>query len=316
MKRKRIIYVMMYGRFGNQLFQYAFARMLQERLGGEIWLDYSDIEKENILHPNEGWDNVLNYYKVKQYKYIGLAGYIRKNMPQWQWFLFRLIKKIRPKANIKKEFYFDKHLYKIWFKLGLYFYECNHGIAKYISPITNNVMVRGWFESADYFKEIDETIRKEFTPIYEIFPLSKKILQKIEERETICVTVRRGDFLAPQHGRFRVCSELFYTEGVSTILQNHPDAQVLVCSDDIQWCKKNLKFQTKTIYEPEGLPIWEKMRIMSSCHHFVISNSSFSWWAQHLSKNEEKMVIAPKIWRHEEPKPDTVFEKNWICIDI
>ena len=35
---------------------------------------------------------------------------------------------------------------------------------------------------------------------------------------------------------------------------------------------------------------------MSLCNHFIISASSFSWWAVWLGSHDNKMVVAPKKW--------------------
>jgi hypothetical protein len=32
------------------------------------------------------------------------------------------------------------------------------------------------------------------------------------------------------------------------------------------------------------------------CQHFILANSTFSWWAVWLAEHKERMVFAPKRW--------------------
>ena len=89
--------------------------------------------------------------------------------------------------------------------------------------------------------------------------------------------------------------------------------QYIVFSDDVEWCKNNMHFPKNTIYESGNDPIWEKIRLMYSCKHFIISNSTFSWWAQYLSNNKNKIVIAPKKWNNFEYS-ELIYDDKWILL--
>lgn len=65
------IYVMMSGRCGNQLFQYAYGRTIQMKSeGGRLYLDYTwfDLEDKEMLA--QGFKNVMDEFQVAKYALV------------------------------------------------------------------------------------------------------------------------------------------------------------------------------------------------------------------------------------------------------
>ena len=59
---------------------------------------------------------------------------------------------------------------------------------------------------------------------------------------------------------------------------------------DIEYIKKNYSFKYLVKYINLDNPDYEELRLMTMCKHFILSNSSFSWWAQYLCEYKEKIV--------------------------
>ena len=139
----------------------------------------------------------------------------------------------------------------------------------------------------------------------------------INSSNSICVTIRRGDFISVEENKklHYVCNEDYFYRAMDIIAKKVNNPKFIIFSDDIEWVKNNMNFKYDVLYEEGNDPIWEKLRLMYSCKNFIISNSTFSWWAQYLSRNERKIVISPNRWFNNEYE-SKLIDNKWILLDV
>jgi hypothetical protein len=176
--------------------------------------------------------------------------------------------------------------------------------------ISDDTIIDGFFQSEKYFiknrKEILEFIDLELV----CHAYVKNKYNFIKEKTT-SVHIRRGDYVnRPNH--HPVQSLNYYLDSMD-MLKNNTDLFV-VFSDDINWCKENIKLKNVIYIENEKDYI--ELYLMSICSNHIISNSSFSWWGAWLNKNPSKIVIGPKIWFGDAINHNTndIIPENWIKI--
>lgn len=166
----------------------------------------------------------------------------------------------------------------------------------------------GYFQSESYFEKYSENVKSLFSYPLDFEDRIRRELSFIFEGDTTVVNVRRGDYLHSPNYHPVVTPEYIY-KAIELI----PNTKTyLIASDDIPWCKANLQLPN-CIYL-EGYKSYEQLWILSMCHNFVISNSSFSWWAAYLSRNPNKIVVAPETWFGPEyhQEWDSMYCKDWI----
>lgn len=75
-----------------------------------------------------------------------------------------------------------------------------------------------------------------------------------------------------------------------------------------------MNFDHPVAYVEVDVPDYETLRLMYMCKHFVMSNSSFSWWASYLSDNKEKIVVAPSYWLPANKDNKSMYLDNWTIL--
>lgn len=149
----------------------------------------------------------------------------------------------------------------------------------------------GYFQSWKYFQE--------YRKVIEHFLSFKKPCYN-----GVAVHVRRGDYVNLQH--IHPLTPLDYYKQAMDYFSGE---SFTIFSDDIDWCIENLNGMNVSFY-----PVQDDIhdfKAMCGHQYFVISNSSYSWWAAYLSGSEK--VIAPKKWVVGEEVDDRV-PPEWIRI--
>lgn len=293
-----MIFVKFGGRLGNQLFQYAFARYLQKKYYPEdsLVFNFDLVEKQGSIE--DGWRNSLTNFNIVPNK---ISKYPRLNLIQIICCAFYYLGN-RLSFKLKQKDDYDIKMQPYLNRVGIYSLRKTAFFPVEKNKYFKNQYIRGRFEAKEYCDAVRSELLKEICPIKEILPHNELLYNKIRNTDSVCITIRRGDFLKPENRAFNVCSKEYFYRGVEYIKSHVECANFFVFSDDINWVKNNMKFPDPVEYENnEGKdPVWEKLRLMSACKYFVISNSTFSWWVQYLSNYEKKIVVAPKIWRIDE----------------
>jgi len=177
-------------------------------------------------------------------------------------------------------------------------------------PQENNFGVNGFFQTEKYFNNFRKEIIEFIKPNQEIEDYIFSKYNSYLTNASLSLHIRRGDYLKfPNH--HPVQSLEYYMKCMGECKYDN----LLIFSDDINWCKNNIKLKNILFIENEKDYI--ELFLMSKCNINIISNSSFSWWGAWLNDNEDKKVYAPKNWFGKELShidiSDIVPEK-WIKI--
>lgn len=286
-----MIQVKIFNGLGNQMFQYACARAVQEKYGGELYLDISDFKTNK------------RKYGLHNFKLNENIKYIEEDKTFWN-----LRKNIGLKSCCKL---MPNLVFNLFKNKGKYLY-----LGEEYKQINNNVYndyyLYGYWQSEKYFEPIKQNIMKEFELKDEMQEQDKKIIEKMQKEKSVAIHIRRGDYVS---GRLYkdICNLQYYNNAIKLIKNRVRNPSFFVFSDDIEWAKENLRHEPNMKFMEESRKDYEELILMSNCKNYIIANSSFSWWGQYLCKYPQKQVVAPKKWYNNNKKVD-IYMKNWIKI--
>jgi hypothetical protein len=115
------------------------------------------------------------------------------------------------------------------------------------------------------------------------------ILDEATRTGGLVVHIRRSDYLKFP-GLHGILTPAYFEAAVKRYANS---SRVLVFSDDLDWCRQQPFLHGSTfVDEPyDAAALW----LMSQYTRYVMSNSSFSWWAVTLGARPS-LVVAPDMW--------------------
>ena len=150
------------------------------------------------------------------------------------------------------------------------------------------VNIDGYFQTEKYFKEIEDVIREDFTFKSQFLRPCRSMITSFEN--PVSLHIRRTDYLDLAHHHNNLGLD-YYEEALSHFDE---DRNVVIFSDDPEWCKEQSLFDDDRFLVAEGNINYTDMCLMSLCEAHIIANSSFSWWGAWLANRGK--VIAPTRW--------------------
>ena len=156
----------------------------------------------------------------------------------------------------------------------------------------------GCWQSEKYFSDIKEEVRGAFT--FKHIELSEKMQEyekQMQETNSVSLHIRRGDYLEVSDVYGGICTPEYYEKAMKQMEEWNPDCHFFVFTNDVCWVKEHYQQKNLTVVEGNDEDAgYIDMYLMTKCKHYILANSSFSWWGCYLNPSENKKVIAPKKW--------------------
>ena len=194
-------------------------------------------------------------------------------------------------------------------------------------PETNGILeIVGYYQSWKFFESFEKEIRESLSFPNEL--IEKASLRMSKDTIKLCVHIRWGDIYDRKtNGGHKgvenyhpVMTLQYYENAINVILNETKIDQILVFTDNVDTKEfiegKFEKFGVDVIYFDYSDDFINDFISQMLCDHFIIANSTFSWWSSFLSKNENKIVCCPKeedwlgpLYKHYDRS--TLLPLNW-----
>jgi hypothetical protein len=195
----------------------------------------------------------------------------------------------------------------------------SHGVGfdkRVNNSLTNRLLV-GAFHSYEWLSEplVLQQMRSLRMLEEPVWLSDLKAASKLES--PIVVHIRRGDYLAIRELGF--LRESYYKEGMSIVAAKYPEKPIWIFSDQFEGVQDCIpgQFTDRVKFinfdQEDAVANLEAMRLGSV---FVLSNSTFSWWAATLSVSLKPEVVSPNRWFLSKPNPSNYIPDSWILIPV
>jgi hypothetical protein len=157
------------------------------------------------------------------------------------------------------------------------------------------VYMDGCWQSENYFKDVADSLRQDLqiTPPTNAADLA--MAAQIHDCISVAVHVRFFD--EPHSSCINNAPSDYYSRAVETMENLAPTAHYFVFSDQPEAARARIPLpdaRVTLVAHNQGDELaYADLWLMTQCQHFIIANSTFSWWGAWLAESESTLIIAP-----------------------
>lgn len=154
--------------------------------------------------------------------------------------------------------------------------------------------VEGYWQSEDYFKDIESIIRADLKITPPKDPLNSHLSRQIKSCRSVSIHIRKFGNSGSHNA-----DPSYYSRAISFIESKYPQSKYFVFSDNHEYAMAimsllNVEYQIVDTNRDSSMA-YADMWLMTLCQNHIIANSTFSWWGAWLSSFEGKTVVSPMM---------------------
>lgn len=283
---------------GNQLFQYAIGRYFAEKCRAPLRIAVDRPAKLSsyglprpFLLPK--FAIAAKYAQISTVERLFLSEARKFDLPMRHFRTVRRIQVIRepqPQPHV-----FDKRLV----------------VQKWV----RQAYLIGLWQCYPPVQMMEAELRRELSFLYPPQGKNTEFLRVIQTTpNAVSLHMRRGDF-AIEVPKW-VLPHDYYARAIQEMRARIAKPTFFVFSDDLPFAREFAAAQRDCVLvdHNDSETAHEDLRLMSSCHHHIIANSTFSWWGAWLNPRPDRTVIAPRKWVHFDTEQIEIAFPGWTLL--
>ncbi|HAH30736.1 MAG TPA: alpha-1,2-fucosyltransferase [Elusimicrobia bacterium] len=186
--------------------------------------------------------------------------------------------------------------------------------------VNGTLYLDGYWQSEGYFKDVEELIREDLRIIPPTDAQNLRVAEEISASAAVALHVRW--FSAPGAGATHNISADYYRRAISLVEEKVKSPKYFLFSDAPAAALEKIALpegRVTCVSHNQGVEaVCADLWLMTQCRHFIIANSTFSWWGAWLAGGADKNVIAPGVslnglsaWGF-----GGLIPKNWTTLDV
>lgn len=288
------------GGLGNQLFCYAAARRLALINDAELVID-------NIT----GFQRDFEYRRNYALDNFNISA--RKANPS---------ELLEPLSLFRRKIFKFRESFKPFMLRSYIFQEFpDFDIRLLEKKIFKNSVIDGLWQSEGYFNDILEVVRGDLAINPPVDITNHELSTIIRQSNSVGLHIRKFSQIRSSNINL---SENYYLAAIKLILEEIDNPLFFIFSDDHNYAKSLLGELVSAVYVTNNTTnesAYADLWLMSLCKHFIMANSTFSWWGSWLGgSNSERLIFFPRLSNEEKHiwSWDFQFQMpiNWIPIQI